>query len=213
MYFHTYSLLCTHVALQAPFNSFLLLCKWISSLVIGFFPLSKRKVTFLFLLRSQGLNNIIHIDFDYKKEFIYWVDSTRPSGRKINRMRLNGSDLKVPNVLDNVAACHMAVREILNMIICIIKLYVIYYSLLYYYCCYIIHFNHRHIFWWGKNRSKLHKCLIFYHSADKCPLSLFIVNMIDFLCWGSTACLLSRNETRRSQISLTSLTIQWSAPA
>lgn len=49
----------------------------------------------LFLCNWQGLNNIIHIDFDYKKEFIYWVDSTRPSGRKINRMRLNGSDLKV----------------------------------------------------------------------------------------------------------------------
>ncbi|XP_037542041.1 low-density lipoprotein receptor-related protein 1B [Nematolebias whitei] len=43
----------------------------------------------------QGLFNIIHLDFDYKKEFIYWVDSTRPSGRKINRMRLNGSDLKI----------------------------------------------------------------------------------------------------------------------
>ena len=43
----------------------------------------------------QGLNNIIHIDFDYRKEFIYWIDSTRPSGRRINRMRLNGSDLKV----------------------------------------------------------------------------------------------------------------------
>lgn len=52
---------------------------------------------------AQGLNNIIHIDFDYKKEFIYWVDSTRPSGRKINRMRLNGSDLKVPPHLDAVS--------------------------------------------------------------------------------------------------------------
>lgn len=49
----------------------------------------------MFFFSAQGLNNIIHIDFDYKKEFIYWVDSTRPSGRKINRMRLNGSDLKV----------------------------------------------------------------------------------------------------------------------
>lgn len=56
---------------------------------------------------SQGLNNIIHIDFDYKKEFIYWVDSTRPTGRKINRMRLNGSDLKVPQGLVTVTACHM----------------------------------------------------------------------------------------------------------
>lgn len=52
---------------------------------------------------TQGLNNIIHIDFDYKKEFIYWVDSTRPSGRKINRMRLNGSDLKVSPHLDAVS--------------------------------------------------------------------------------------------------------------
>uniref|UniRef100_A0A8C6WZR3 Low density lipoprotein receptor-related protein 1Bb n=1 Tax=Neogobius melanostomus TaxID=47308 RepID=A0A8C6WZR3_9GOBI len=48
-----------------------------------------------YTILKQGLNNIIHIDFDYKKEFIYWVDSTRPSGRKINRMRLNGSDLKI----------------------------------------------------------------------------------------------------------------------
>ncbi|KAG7255661.1 hypothetical protein CRUP_038075, partial [Coryphaenoides rupestris] len=45
--------------------------------------------------KSPGLNNIIHIDFDYRKELIYWVDSTRPSGRTINRMRLNGSDLKI----------------------------------------------------------------------------------------------------------------------
>uniref|UniRef100_A0A669BG50 LDL receptor related protein 1B n=1 Tax=Oreochromis niloticus TaxID=8128 RepID=A0A669BG50_ORENI len=49
-----------------------------------------------YTILKQGLYNIIHLDFDYKKEFIYWVDSTRPSGRKINRMRLNGSDLKVP---------------------------------------------------------------------------------------------------------------------
>lgn len=58
---------------------------------------------------TQGLNNIIHIDFDYKKEFIYWVDSTRPSGRKINRMRLNGSDLKVSPHSDAVSDgsfCH-----------------------------------------------------------------------------------------------------------
>ncbi|XP_028847177.1 LOW QUALITY PROTEIN: low-density lipoprotein receptor-related protein 1B-like [Denticeps clupeoides] len=44
---------------------------------------------------KQGLNNIISIDFDYRKEFIYWIDSSRPSGRRINRMRLNGSDLKI----------------------------------------------------------------------------------------------------------------------
>uniref|UniRef100_A0A8C2L9E4 Low density lipoprotein receptor-related protein 1Bb n=1 Tax=Cyprinus carpio TaxID=7962 RepID=A0A8C2L9E4_CYPCA len=44
---------------------------------------------------KQGLNNIISLDFDYKKEFIYWIDSSRPSGRRINRIRLNGSDLKI----------------------------------------------------------------------------------------------------------------------
>ncbi|XP_031438138.1 low-density lipoprotein receptor-related protein 1B isoform X1 [Clupea harengus] len=48
-----------------------------------------------YTLLKQGLNNIISLDFDYRKEFVYWIDSTRPSGRKINRMRLNGSDLKI----------------------------------------------------------------------------------------------------------------------
>ncbi|XP_053482709.1 low-density lipoprotein receptor-related protein 1B [Ictalurus furcatus] len=48
-----------------------------------------------YTLLKQGLNNIISLDFDYRKEFIYWVDSSRPSGRRINRIRLNGSDLKV----------------------------------------------------------------------------------------------------------------------
>ncbi|XP_029103120.1 low-density lipoprotein receptor-related protein 1B-like isoform X3 [Scleropages formosus] len=48
-----------------------------------------------YTILKQGLNNIIAIDFDYRKEFIYWIDSSRPSGRRINRMRLNGSDLKV----------------------------------------------------------------------------------------------------------------------
>ncbi|XP_076159537.1 low-density lipoprotein receptor-related protein 1B-like [Alosa pseudoharengus] len=48
-----------------------------------------------YTLLKQGLNSIISIDFDYKKEFIYWIDSSRPSGRRINRMRLNGSDLKI----------------------------------------------------------------------------------------------------------------------
>ncbi|TRY82421.1 hypothetical protein DNTS_016378 [Danionella cerebrum] len=39
--------------------------------------------------------NVISLDFDYRKELIYWIDTSRPSGRRINRMRLNGSDLKV----------------------------------------------------------------------------------------------------------------------
>ncbi|KAJ8247100.1 hypothetical protein GJAV_G00258720, partial [Gymnothorax javanicus] len=48
-----------------------------------------------YTLLKQGLSNIVAIDFDYRKEFIYWIDSSRPSGRRINRMRLNGSDLKI----------------------------------------------------------------------------------------------------------------------
>ncbi|XP_051787046.1 low-density lipoprotein receptor-related protein 1B [Erpetoichthys calabaricus] len=48
-----------------------------------------------YTLLKQALNNVMAIDFDYRKEFIYWIDSSRPSGRRINRIRLNGSDLKV----------------------------------------------------------------------------------------------------------------------
>uniref|UniRef100_A0A4W5QCD1 EGF-like domain-containing protein n=1 Tax=Hucho hucho TaxID=62062 RepID=A0A4W5QCD1_9TELE len=46
---------------------------------------------------KQGLSNIIAVDFDYRKELIYWIDSSSPAltQRRINRMRLNGSDLKV----------------------------------------------------------------------------------------------------------------------
>ncbi|MGH0159378.1 UNVERIFIED_CONTAM: hypothetical protein FKN15_037173 [Acipenser sinensis] len=46
-------------------------------------------------LGYKALNNVIAIDFDYRKEFVYWIDSSRPNGRRINRMRLNGSDLKI----------------------------------------------------------------------------------------------------------------------
>ncbi|KAG8125085.1 hypothetical protein E2320_020352, partial [Naja naja] len=42
-----------------------------------------------------GLNNVIAVDFDYKEEFIYWIDSSRPNGSRINRMNLNGNDVKV----------------------------------------------------------------------------------------------------------------------
>uniref|UniRef100_A0A8C2AJR3 Low density lipoprotein receptor-related protein 1Ba n=1 Tax=Cyprinus carpio TaxID=7962 RepID=A0A8C2AJR3_CYPCA len=48
-----------------------------------------------YTLLKQGLSNVISLDFDYRKELIYWIDTSRPSGRRINRMRLNGSDLKV----------------------------------------------------------------------------------------------------------------------
>lgn len=46
-------------------------------------------------LYFQGLNNIVAIDFDYREEFIYWIDTSRPNGSRINRMCLNGSDIKV----------------------------------------------------------------------------------------------------------------------
>ncbi|XP_021325253.1 low-density lipoprotein receptor-related protein 1B isoform X1 [Danio rerio] len=48
-----------------------------------------------YTLLKQGLSNVISLDFDSRKELIYWIDTSRPSGRRINRMRLNGSDLKV----------------------------------------------------------------------------------------------------------------------
>ncbi|GAB0191315.1 low-density lipoprotein receptor-related protein 1B [Grus japonensis] len=48
-----------------------------------------------YTLLKQGLNNVIAIDFDYREEFIYWIDSSRPNGSRINRMCLNGSDIKV----------------------------------------------------------------------------------------------------------------------
>lgn len=114
----------------------------------------------LFLLYYQGLNNIIHIDFDYKKEFIYWVDSTRPSGRKINRMRLNGSDLKVPQDLVAVTACHMVPCAILSKIHCLYFscfLSSVYYSPFLFRCSlfwgggylnYEDAFHHLFIFWW-----------------------------------------------------------------
>ncbi|KAG9261064.1 low-density lipoprotein receptor-related protein 1B-like [Astyanax mexicanus] len=48
-----------------------------------------------YTLLKQGLSNVLSLDFDYRKELIFWIDTSRPSGRRINRMRLNGSDLKV----------------------------------------------------------------------------------------------------------------------
>ncbi|KAL7834135.1 hypothetical protein AOLI_G00290950 [Acnodon oligacanthus] len=48
-----------------------------------------------YTLLKQGLSSVLSLDFDYRKELIFWIDTSRPSGRRINRMRLNGSDLKV----------------------------------------------------------------------------------------------------------------------
>ncbi|XP_043929607.1 low-density lipoprotein receptor-related protein 1B, partial [Protopterus annectens] len=48
-----------------------------------------------YTLLKQGLNNVLAVDFHYKKDFIYWIDSSRPNGSRIYRMNMNGSDLKV----------------------------------------------------------------------------------------------------------------------
>ncbi|XP_062845365.1 low-density lipoprotein receptor-related protein 1B-like [Trichomycterus rosablanca] len=48
-----------------------------------------------YTLLKQGLSNVLSLDFDYRRDLIFWIDTSRPSGRRINRMRLNGSDLKV----------------------------------------------------------------------------------------------------------------------
>ncbi|XP_069472627.1 low-density lipoprotein receptor-related protein 1B isoform X1 [Ambystoma mexicanum] len=48
-----------------------------------------------YTLLKQGLNNVIAMDFDYREDSIYWIDSSRPNGSRINRMLLNGSDIKV----------------------------------------------------------------------------------------------------------------------
>ncbi|XP_058238194.1 low-density lipoprotein receptor-related protein 1B-like isoform X2 [Hemibagrus wyckioides] len=48
-----------------------------------------------YTLLKQGLSNVLSLDFDYRRDLIFWIDSSRPSGRRINRMRINGSDLKV----------------------------------------------------------------------------------------------------------------------
>ncbi|XP_064419902.1 low-density lipoprotein receptor-related protein 1B [Latimeria chalumnae] len=54
-----------------------------------------------YTLLKQGLNNVVALDFEYEKEFLYWIDSSRPNGSRINRMHLNGNDFKV---LHNTAA-------------------------------------------------------------------------------------------------------------
>ncbi|XP_047676249.1 low-density lipoprotein receptor-related protein 1B-like isoform X1 [Tachysurus fulvidraco] len=48
-----------------------------------------------YTLLKQGLSNVLSLDFDYRRDLMFWIDSSRPSGRRINRMRINGSDLKV----------------------------------------------------------------------------------------------------------------------
>lgn len=43
---------------------------------------------------TQGLNNAVALDFDYREQMIYWTDVTT-QGSMIRRMHLNGSDVQV----------------------------------------------------------------------------------------------------------------------
>lgn len=45
-------------------------------------------------LHSQGLNNAVALDFDYRQQMIYWTDVTT-QGSMIRRMHINGSDVQV----------------------------------------------------------------------------------------------------------------------
>lgn len=207
MYFHTYSLLCTHVALQAPFNSFLLVCREMNFLIGHFFSLFWKKSD-IFISSSFSGPQQYYPHWFRLQEGIYLLGRLNQAERPKNQQ--NASQWERPEGTERSRQCGRVPYGSLSLYASFVALQIViivYYSLLYYYCWYVTHFNHQHIFWWGKT-SLLHKCLIFYYSADGRPLSLSIVNMIDFLYGGSTSCLLSRNETRRSQISLTSLAIQ-----
>ncbi|XP_041434027.1 low-density lipoprotein receptor-related protein 1B-like [Xenopus laevis] len=48
-----------------------------------------------YTMLKQGLNNVIAMDYDYREEVIYWIDSSRSNGSRVNRMFVNGSDVKV----------------------------------------------------------------------------------------------------------------------
>ncbi|XP_077129136.1 low-density lipoprotein receptor-related protein 1B isoform X2 [Ranitomeya variabilis] len=48
-----------------------------------------------YTMLKQGLNNAIAMDFDYREEVVYWIDSSRSNGSRVNRMFVNGSEVKV----------------------------------------------------------------------------------------------------------------------
>lgn len=53
-----------------------------------------RQLTSLFPSQTQGLNNAVALDFDYRGQMIYWTDVTT-QGSMIRRMHLNGSNVQV----------------------------------------------------------------------------------------------------------------------
>lgn len=48
----------------------------------------------MLLPSSQGLNNAVALDFDYREQMIYWTDVTT-QGSMIRRMHINGSNVQV----------------------------------------------------------------------------------------------------------------------
>lgn len=52
------------------------------------------QLTSLFPSQTQGLNNAVALDFDYREQMIYWTDVTT-QGSMIRRMHLNGSNVQV----------------------------------------------------------------------------------------------------------------------
>lgn len=53
-----------------------------------------RQLTSLSPSQTQGLNNAVALDFDYREQMIYWTDVTT-QGSMIRRMHLNGSNVQV----------------------------------------------------------------------------------------------------------------------
>lgn len=53
-----------------------------------------RPLTSLSPSQTQGLNNAVALDFDYREQMIYWTDVTT-QGSMIRRMHLNGSNVQV----------------------------------------------------------------------------------------------------------------------
>lgn len=56
--------------------------------------MSRQQLTSLSLFQTQGLNNAVALDFDYREQMIYWTDVTT-QGSMIRRMHLNGSNVQV----------------------------------------------------------------------------------------------------------------------
>lgn len=56
--------------------------------------MSRKQLTSLSPFHTQGLNNAVALDFDYREQMIYWTDVTT-QGSMIRRMHLNGSNVQV----------------------------------------------------------------------------------------------------------------------